>query len=153
MEGDPAPDFELPADGGKSIRLSDLNETAVVLYFYPKDDTPGCTTEACDFRDALPGLLGGGVQVLGISPDPISSHEGFRDKYALNFPLLADEDHAVAEAYGVWKEKTLYGNTYWGVERSTFLIDSSGQINKAWRRVIPAGHVDEVVRAVRELVG
>ena len=150
MEGDLAPDFELPADDGGRVRLSELRGRLVVLYFYPKDDTPGCTKEACDFRDALPGLSKEGVIVLGVSPDPAPSHADFRAKLGLNFPLLADEDHSVAEDYGVWKEKMMYGNTYWGVERSTFFIDESGMVRKAWRRVDPEGHADEVVAAIRE---
>jgi peroxiredoxin Q/BCP len=148
-EGDSAPDFELPADDGRRIRLSDFRGRRVVLYFYPKDDTPGCTTQACDFRDALRGLSEEGAVVLGVSPDPVRSHAEFRAKLDLNFPLLADEDHSVAEGYGVWKEKMMYGNRYWGVERSTFLIDASGRVAKVWRRVIPEGHAEEVVAAVR----
>jgi peroxiredoxin Q/BCP len=147
--GDVAPDFELPADDGTSVRLSNLRGRKVVLYFYPKDDTPGCTMEACDFRDALPRVADEGAAVLGVSPDPVDSHGAFRDRLGLNFPLLADEDHAVAESYGVWKEKMMYGNTYWGIERSTFLIDESGRVEREWRRVDPEGHVAEVVAAIR----
>lgn len=149
MEGDLAPDFELPADDGGRVRISEFRGRRVVLYFYPKDDTPGCTKEACDFRDALPGLSNEGVSVLGVSPDPVPSHADFRDKLGLNFPLLADEDHSVAEDYGVWREKMMYGNTYWGVERSTFFIDESGIVRKVWRRVDPEGHANEVVAAIR----
>jgi thioredoxin-dependent peroxiredoxin len=144
QEGDLAPSFTLPADDGGDISLEDLRGKAVVLYFYPKDDTSGCTTEACEFRDALPRIEEDGAVVLGVSPDPVASHKKFKEKYDLNFPLLADEDHAVAEAYGVWKEKSMYGRKYWGVERSTFLIDPEGKVKKAWRRVKPKGHAEAV---------
>jgi thioredoxin-dependent peroxiredoxin len=143
-EGDQAPDFELPADDGSKLRLSGLRGKRVILYFYPKDNTSGCTTEACEFRDALPGIEEAGAVVLGVSPDPVSSHVRFRNKHGLTFPLLADEQHEVAEAYGVWKEKSMYGRKYWGVERSTFLIDGSGKVEKVWRRVSPRGHAGEV---------
>jgi thioredoxin-dependent peroxiredoxin len=145
-EGDQAPEFDLPGDDGSRVRLSELRGSKVILYFYPKDNTSGCTTEACEFRDALPRIEEAGALVLGVSPDPISSHARFKEKHDLNFPLLADEDHEVAEAYGVWKEKSMYGRTYWGIERSTFLIDEEGRIAKAWRRVRPKGHA-EAVRA------
>lgn len=130
------------------MRLSKLRGKKVVLYFYPKDDTSGCTVQACDFRDSLPRVSEAGAVVLGISPDPVASHEKFKRKFQLNFPLLADEDHAVAEAYGVWKEKSMYGMKYWGIERSTFLIDASGKVERVWRRVRPKGHADEVVQAL-----
>lgn len=146
--GDPAPDFTLPADDGSEVTLSDFRGRRVVLYFYPKDDTSGCTTQACDLRDALPRIEEAGAVVLGVSPDPVTSHEKFRDKYDLNFPLLADEDQKVCRAYGVWKEKSMYGRTYWGVERSTFLIDEEGVISEAWRRVRPKGHADRVVETL-----
>jgi thioredoxin-dependent peroxiredoxin len=144
QEGDKAPTFTLPADDGSTVSLDDLRGKRVVLYFYPKDDTSGCTAQACEFRDALPSISGVGAVVLGVSPDPVSSHEKFKAKYDLNFPLLADEDHTVAEAYGVWKEKSMYGRKYWGIERSTFLIDADGVIEKAWRKVKPKGHAEMV---------
>lgn len=143
-EGEPAPDFEMPADDGSRVRLRDLRGRKVVLYFYPKDDTSGCTTEACEFRDTLPRIDDAGAVVLGVSPDPVESHVKFKRKYDLNFPLLADEDHAVAEAYGVWKEKSMYGRKYWGIERSTFLLDEEGTVERVWRRVKPKGHAAEV---------
>lgn len=142
--GDVAPEFELPADDGSTVSLSELKGKKVILYFYPKDDTSGCTTEACEFRDTLPRFEEDGAVVLGVSPDSVESHTKFKEKYDLNFPLLADEDHQVAEAYGVWKEKSMFGNKYWGVERSTFLIDEEGKIKSAWRRVRPKGHAGKV---------
>ncbi len=148
QEGDQAPDFTLPADDGIEHSLADYRGKRVILYFYPKDDTSGCTTQACDLRDALPRIEEAGAVVLGVSPDPVSSHEKFRDKYDLNFPLLADEDQEVCKAYGVWKEKSMYGRKYWGVERSTFIIDEGGVITEAWRKVRPKGHADRVVEAV-----
>ena len=146
--GDPAPDFALPGDRGKDVRLSDLRGRPVVLYFYPKDDTSGCTVEACEFRDAMPRFQELDALVFGISPDPVESHERFSGKHALNFPLLADEDHAVAEAYGAWREKSMYGKTYRGIERSTFLIDEAGVVRRAWRKVVPRGHAEEVATAL-----
>ena len=147
-EGDRAPDFELPADDGSRVRLSDHKGKRVVLYFYPKDNTSGCTTQACELRDTLPRIDEEGAVVLGVSPDPISSHEKFRDKFDLNFPLLSDEDHRVAEAYGVWKEKSMYGRKYWGIERSTFIIDENGVVVEAWRKVKPKGHAGRVAEAL-----
>jgi len=144
QEGDMAPGFELPADDGSTVSLEALRGQKVILYFYPKDDTSGCTTQACEFRDSLPRIEEEGAVVLGVSPDPVDSHRKFKDKYDLNFPLLADEDHSVAEAYGVWKEKSMFGNKYWGVERSTFLIDEDGKLAKVWRRVRPKGHAEKV---------
>jgi peroxiredoxin Q/BCP len=148
-EGTPAPDFELPSDSGETVRLSSLRGRKVVLYFYPKDDTPGCTSQACDLRDVMPTLEGLDAVVLGVSPDPVSSHVKFREKFRLNFPLLADEDHAVAEAYGVWKQKSLYGRNYMGVERSTFILDEDGVVQEAWRKVRPGGHAEKVLVALR----
>ena len=139
-KGDLAPDFTLPSDEGGTVTLSGLRGKKVVLYFYPKDDTPGCTTQACDLRDAMPRFEGLDAVVLGVSPDSIASHQKFRDKFGLNFPLLADEDHRVAEAYGVWKEKNMYGRKSMGIERSTFLIGEDGKILEAWRKVSPQGH-------------
>jgi peroxiredoxin Q/BCP len=143
-KGDVAPDFALPADDGSVVRLGDLKGSKVILYFYPKDDTSGCTTQACELRDALPRIDEGGARVLGVSPDPVTSHVKFKNKYQLNFPLLSDEDHAVAEAYGVWKEKSMYGRTYWGIERSTFIIDEDGVILEVWRKVKAKGHAAKV---------
>jgi len=143
--GDMAPEFALPSDSGDAVRLSELRGTRVVLFFYPKDDTSGCTKEACGFRDALPAISLQNAMVLGVSPDPVSSHQRFRDKYDLNFPLLADEDHAVAEAYGAWGLKKLYGREYWGILRSTFVIGEDGRIEKAYRKVRPAEHAEEVL--------
>lgn len=147
-EGELAPDFTLPSDGGTSVALSSLRGRKVILYFYPKDDTSGCTTQACDLRDALPRIEEAGAMVLGVSPDPVRSHEKFKAKYDLNFPLLADEDHSVAEAYGVWVEKSMYGRTYMGIERSTFVIDETGHLTKVWRKVTPKGHADRVLEAI-----
>ena len=144
QKGDPAPDFELPADDGGRVRLGELKGKRVILYFYPKDNTSGCTTQACELRDALPRIDEKGAVVLGVSPDPVSSHQKFRDKYSLNFPLLSDQDHQVSEAYGVWKEKSMYGRKYWGIERSTFIIDENGVVVDVWRKVKPKGHADRV---------
>lgn len=138
--GDAAPDFTLPADDGSSVSLGDFAGRRLLVYFYPKDDTPGCTTQACDLRDDLPAFTSLGVDVVGVSPDPVKSHVKFRDKYDLNFPLLADEDHAVAEAFGVWKEKSMYGRTFMGIERSSFLIDAEGRIEQAWPKVKAGKH-------------
>jgi len=147
--GQPAPDFELPSSDGGSVRLSGLRGRKVVLYFYPKDLTPACTQEACDFRDAHPALMEAGAAVLGISPDPIKSHGKFAEKHGLTFPLLSDPDHAVAELYGVWQEKKLYGKTYMGIVRTTFLIDEEGVLRKEWRVNRVKGHAEEVLAAVR----
>jgi thioredoxin-dependent peroxiredoxin len=147
-EGKLAPDFELPADDGSTVRLSEFRGSTVVLYFYPKDDTPGCTSQACDFRDNLGRIHSQDAAVLGVSPDSVESHRKFKEKHDLNFPLLADEDHEVAEAYGVWKEKSMYGRKFWGVERSTFLIDPEGRVRKLWRRVKPKGHVEAVAEVL-----
>jgi len=144
QEGDLAPDFTLPSDDGSTVTLSDLRGSRVILYFYPKDDTSGCTAQACEFRDSLPRIEEKGARVLGVSPDPVRSHQKFKSKYDLNFPLLADEEHQVAEAYGVWKEKSMYGRTYLGIERSTFLIDEEGRIARAWRKVKAKGNADLV---------
>jgi peroxiredoxin Q/BCP len=148
--GDPAPDFTLPASGfhDDEIALSALRGRPVVLYFYPKDDTSGCTTEACEFRDRWQDVKDAGAVVLGVSPDPVASHERFRDKYALPFPLLADTDHAVAEAYGVWGEKSMYGRKYMGVNRTTFLVAPDGRIACVFEKVKPKGHAAEVLQAL-----
>lgn len=144
-EGDPAPEFRLPADDGKTYALKDLRGQKVVLYFYPKDDTPGCTKEACSFRDNLSRVRSKGAVVLGVSKDGLDSHAKFRQKYSLSFPLLSDPEGKVVDAYGVWKEKTLYGKTFMGIERTTFVIDEWGRIQKVFPRVKVDGHVDEVL--------
>ncbi|CAN5709635.1 MAG: thioredoxin-dependent thiol peroxidase [Gemmatimonadota bacterium] len=146
QENDPAPDFNLTADDGSTVRLSELRGRKVILYFYPRADTPGCTVEACEFRDALPRIEEEGAVVLGISPDPVKDLAKFRDKYDLNFRLLADEDHQAAEEYGVWKEKSMFGKKYMGVERSTFVIDEEGRIARAFHQVKPQGHAAEVLQ-------
>ncbi|WP_217923422.1 thioredoxin-dependent thiol peroxidase [Miltoncostaea oceani] len=143
--GQPAPDFSLPADDGSTVSLSDLAGTTVVLYFYPKDDTPGCTTQACGLRDMSADYDAAGVRVIGVSPDPVASHVRFRDKHDLPFTLLSDADHAVAEAYGVWVEKSMYGKTYMGVERSTFVIGPDGVLKDALYKVKPKGHAASVL--------
>jgi len=147
-KGHEAPDFSLPTGDGSQISLRDFRGKKVVLYFYPKDDTPGCTTQACDLRDSHGQILAQGAVVLGISPDSPSSHQKFTGKYDLNFPLLSDEDQDVSRAYGVWKEKSMYGKKYWGVERSTFLIDEEGVVMEAWRKVKPKGHAQKVREAL-----
>ncbi len=146
--GDLAPDFALPASGGGSVRLSDLRGSKVVLYFYPKDDTPGCTKEACGFRDVSPQLEAAATVVLGVSPDKVAAHDRFRAKYGLPFTLLSDVDHRVAEQYGAWGERSMYGVKYTGILRSTFLIDESGRIEKVWPRVKTGEHANEVLRAL-----
>lgn len=147
--GSPAPDFTLPADGGGSVTLSALRGRKIILYFYPKDDTPGCTAEACAFRDMLPDFSGSGATVLGISKDSAASHDKFKQKYGLNFTLVSDPEGKVCEAYGVWVEKKNYGKTYMGIERSTFLIDEKGVVQKVWRKVKVDGHVQKVLEAAK----
>ena len=146
--GAKAPAFSLKDADGKTVKLSDFKGKYVVLYFYPKDNTPGCTTEACDFRDEHSALQKAGAVVLGVSPDGAASHQKFATKYELPFPLLVDEDHAVAEKYGAWGEKSLYGRKFMGIIRSTFLIGPDQKIVKAWPKVKVAGHVDEVKAAI-----
>lgn len=147
-ENQPAPDFELATDAGTRVRLSDYRGRKVILYFYPKDDTPGCTTQACDIRDRIKEIGATGAVVLGVSPDDVASHKKFKEKFNLNFPLLADVDHEVAEAYGVWKEKNLYGKKSMGVERTSFIIDEAGNVAKILPRVKPADHVNLVLELV-----
>jgi peroxiredoxin Q/BCP len=146
--GQEAPDFELESDSGERVRLSALRGSPVVLYFYPKDDTPGCTLQACEIRDAWSDFEARGAVVLGVSPDSVSSHERFRSKYDLPFTLLADPDHDVAELYGVWVEQTYGDKTYIGNERSTFVIDSDGKVASVLRRVKPAEHAEDVLKAL-----
>ncbi len=147
-EGKPAPDFELTSDSGEKVKLSDFRGKPVVLYFYPKDDTPGCTKQACGIRDDYDSFQERGAVVLGVSPDEESSHVKFKEKYGLPFTLLADPSHAVSEEYGVWVEKSFSGRKYMGVERSTFLIDSQGNVAKVMRRVKPDTHAGEVLAAL-----
>jgi peroxiredoxin Q/BCP len=151
--GKKAPAFTLTADDGSKLKLSDLAGSPVVLYFYPKDDTPGCTKEACAFRDRQKELGQLGAKVFGVSPDTAESHQKFRDKYKLNFPLLADPDHKVAEKYGAWREKNMYGKKSMGIQRSTYLIDADGKVAKVWQRVQVDGHDDQVLAALKELRG
>ena len=147
-EGKPAPDFALASDSGERVKLSELRGQPVVLYFYPKDDTPGCTTQACGIRDAYSDFRQRGAVVLGVSPDDEASHVKFKEKYSLPFTLLADPDHQVAEEYGVWKERNLYGKKSMGIERSTFVIDADGNVAKAMRRVKPDTHAADVLAAL-----
>ena len=151
-DGDKAPDFELPTDGGETLELSRLKGKPAVLYFYPKDDTSGCTAEAKDFTRLAPDFRKAGVEVIGVSPDSVESHAKFRKKYDLAVRLAADADKTVASAYGVWVEKSMYGRKYMGVERSTFLIDGKGRIAKSWRKVKVPGHAEEVLAAAKALV-
>jgi peroxiredoxin Q/BCP len=150
-EKSPAPAFSLASTTGKNISLADLKGKKVVLYFYPKDDTPGCTKEACNFRDGIKDLEDAGAVVLGISPDDVASHEKFQKKFSLPFDLLADTGHAVAEKYGVWKEKSMYGKKYMGIERTTFIIDRKGKIAKIFPKVKVEDHHTEVLEALRNL--
>jgi peroxiredoxin Q/BCP len=150
-EGATAPDFSLPTDGGGKVSLKKLRGQPVVLYFYPKDDTSGCTTEACGFRDNHPKFSRAGITVIGISRDSVTSHDKFKKKHDLNFTLASDEEGKVTDAYGVWIEKSLYGRKYMGIERATFLIDAKGKIAKIWHKVKVAGHVEDVLKAAKEL--
>jgi len=143
-----APDFELPDQDGRNVKLSDLRGKPVVVYFYPKADTPGCTTQACGVRDHEADYADTGAVVLGVSPDPVAKVKRFHDKQSLNFRLLADEDHAVAERYGVWVQKSMYGRTYWGNERTTFVIDPDGKVVEVLRKVKPAEHDERVLAAL-----
>ncbi len=146
--GDKAPDFSLPDQDGKTVSLKSLKGKQMVLYFYPKDDTPGCTKEACGFRDSLKAIEKINTVVLGVSMDNAASHHKFIKKYSLPFPLLCDEDGTVSKAYGVYKLKNMYGKTYWGIERSTFIIDETGKLKAIFRKVKVDGHVDEVQAAL-----
>jgi thioredoxin-dependent peroxiredoxin len=148
--GSEAPLFTAPTDGSKTLSLSDLRGKNVVLYFYPKDDTSGCTAEACDFRDNMNRLTSAGAVVIGVSPDSPKSHDKFKQKYELNYALVSDESHEIAENYGVWVEKSMYGRKYMGIERSTFLINADGLITHEWRKVKVPGHVDAVLVALKQ---
>jgi thioredoxin-dependent peroxiredoxin len=147
-ENDVAPEFTLPDQDGNSVTLSELRGQKVVLYFYPKDDTPGCTTQACDLRDNVATFNARGAVILGVSPDSPAEHRKFRDKYGLNFTLLADEEHSVAEQYGVWVEKSMYGRKFWGNERTTFVIGEDGRILKVMPKVKPAAHAGDVLELI-----
>ena len=147
-EGQKAPAFQAPDDSGKTVSLSDLKGKKVVLYFYPKDDTPGCTKEACAFRDGIAQIKKKGAVVFGVSPDSVGSHQKFKEKFTLNFPLLADPDKKLVQAYGVWKEKSMYGKKYMGVERTTFVIDEEGKITRIFPKVQVDAHYDEVLAAL-----
>jgi peroxiredoxin Q/BCP len=149
--GDKAPDFTLPADGGGTLSLTALKGKTVVLYFYPKDDTSGCTAEACAFRDALPDFSKVKAEIVGVSRDPVASHDKFKAKYDLPFPLASDVDGKVCQDYGVWVEKSMYGKKYMGIERSTFLIDGKGVVRALWRKVKVPGHAEEVLAAAAAL--
>ena len=145
--GETAPDFTLPRDGEGEVTLSELRGQPVVLYFYPKDDTSGCTKEACEFRAAYKDFQKLGAEIIGVSPDPVKKHDKFKAKYDLPFPLLSDEEKAVVSDYGIWVEKSMYGRKYMGVERSTYLIDPDGKVQAAWRKVKVPGHVEAVLEA------
>ena len=149
--GSPAPDFNLPTDGGGDIALKDFKGRYVVLYFYPKDDTPGCTTESCAFRDNLSAFNKLNAAIIGLSKDSPKSHDKFKKKFELNFPLASDEDGKICEAYGVWMEKSMYGKKYMGIDRSTFIIDPQGKIAAIWRKASVTGHVDEVRAELEKL--
>lgn len=151
--GKRAPAFTLPSSDGGKVALTKLKGTPIVLYFYPKDNTPGCTTEALEFRAKAKQFQALGVRIFGVSPDSVASHCKFIEKQKLNFTLLADEDHAIAEKYGVWVEKSMYGKKFMGVQRSTFLIDGAGKIAQVWPKVKPKGHAAEVLAAAKELLG
>jgi peroxiredoxin Q/BCP len=146
--GDQAPDFELPGQNGDPVKLSDLKGQTVVLYFYPRADTPGCTTQACNVRDRRAEYEAAGARVIGVSPDEVEAVKRFADKFDLDFTLLADADHAVAEAYGAWVEKSMYGKKYWGVQRATFIVGPDGKIAKAFPKVSPKTHDDVVLEAL-----
>jgi peroxiredoxin Q/BCP len=150
-EGTMAPDFSALLDDGSTVTLSLLRGTPVVLFFYPKDDTSGCTVEACGFQDTLPRFEGIRAKVIGVSPDPVNKHLKFKAKYGLTYPLVADTEHAVCELYGVWAQKSMYGRKYWGVARTTFVVDKHGRIARVFDKVKPQGHAEEVAAAVAGL--
>ncbi|WP_032112624.1 thioredoxin-dependent thiol peroxidase [Candidatus Paracaedibacter symbiosus] len=143
-----APEFTLPSDTETTVSLKNFRGKNLIIYFYPKDDTSGCTAEACQFRDMLPNFAGINAAVLGISRDSVKSHQKFRDKYELTFPLLSDESGEVCQSYGVWVEKSMYGRKYFGIERTTFLIDATGVIQKIWSKVKVPGHADAILKAI-----
>ena len=149
--GSTAPDFHLPADGGKTVSLKDFGGRKLVLYFYPKDDTSGCTAEAIAFNGLKAKFADAGADILGVSADSVASHEKFKKKYGLDFPLASDEAKAMLEAYGVWVEKSMYGRKYMGIERTTILIDGSGKVTRVWSKVKVPGHADEVLAAAKAL--
>jgi peroxiredoxin Q/BCP len=149
--GDKAPDFTLPSDGGGSITLSDYKGRMIVLYFYPKDDTPGCTKEACSFSENLQALNALNAVVIGVSKDSVAKHDKFKSKYNLAFPLVSDENDAICELYNVWTEKSMYGKTFMGVERSTYLIDIDGTIKRIWRKVKVDGHTQEIMDTISDI--
>jgi peroxiredoxin Q/BCP len=148
--GQDAPDFALPDQDGREVNLSDFRGQTVVVYFYPKADTPGCTTQACGVRDHRADYAQAGAVVLGVSPDPVASVKKFHDKYGLDFSLLADEDHSIADAYGVWVQKSMYGRTYLGNERTTFIIDPGGRVSRVLRKVKPSEHDEQVLQALED---
>jgi len=150
-EGDKAPDFDAPTDGGGKLKLSGLKGRKVVLYFYPKDDTPGCTKEACGFRDNLKAFGKADAEIVGVSRDSEAKHGKFKEKYELPFTLVSDADGKICEAYGTWVEKSMYGRKYMGIDRATFLIDEKGVVRKIWRKVKVPGHVEEVLEAAKGL--
>ena len=153
QQGEAAPDFAMPASGGRTVSLAALKGQPFLLYFYPKADTPGCTKQACGIQEALPQLGRLGLTVIGISPDKLPPIEKFAQKFGLEFPLASDADHKVAEAYGTWVEKSMYGRTYMGMERSSFLIDAEGKVARIWRKVKPEAHAAQVLEAARQLAG
>ncbi len=149
--GKAAPDFTLPTDGGGEVSLSGLKGKNVIVYFYPKDDTPGCTKEACGFRDAMPDFSGADAEIIGVSKDSVAKHDKFKTKYELNFTLASDESGEMIENYGAWVEKSMYGKKYMGIDRSTVLIDKDGVVRAHWKKVKVPGHVDAVLKATQEL--
>jgi peroxiredoxin Q/BCP len=151
QEGDVAPDFEMPASGGRTVSLAAVKGKPFILYFYPKADTPGCTKEACAFQEALPQLGDIGLDVIGVSPDKMKPIDKFAEKYGLKFPLASDETKTVAEKYGTWVEKSMYGRKYMGMERSTFLVGADGKVKKVWRKVSVTGHAADVIKAAEAL--
>ena len=153
QQGDTAPDFTMSTDSDGEVSLTDFRGSGLILYFYPKDDTPGCTTEALDFTARIDDFRRAGARIVGVSPDGAARHDRFKAKHGLAFTLACDEDHAVALAYGVWAEKSMYGRKFMGIERSTFLIDGAGRIARVWPKVKVAGHAEEVLAAVRDLAG